>query len=322
MSGSHDFPVLIPRLQVDFSARLAVAEANVLLPALLKQVSLTPVPTIDQELHRLAPTALLQVLRAKGVAGELVFAVPCLLTGKPSLLGYYRLLLGFSQKEFYKAQHYSLFCRLEQEGVIPEAAKGQIEALCRSLIASAAYLVERVPEVSQDILHALTLLTLGSQFRGSYSTSIGQAAIDQTFALIRSIVEPSIQRETPRLLEIRDSAGRLVRVQFASDPDIAIRHVVREAEVNRIAIEIKGGTDYSNIHNRLGEAEKSHQKAKSQGYTQFWTVVNVLGLDEGLARRESPTTTDFFILDQILDPAGVPFRDFRDRVLRELNLPS
>jgi hypothetical protein len=34
------------------------------------------------------------------------------------------------------------------------------------------------------------------------------------------------------------------------------------------AIEIKGGRDYSNIHNRIGEAEKSHQKAEKQGYVE------------------------------------------------------
>jgi hypothetical protein len=32
-----------------------------------------------------------------------------------------------------------------------------------------------------------------------------------------------------------------------------------------VAVEIKGGKDYSNIHNRIGEAEKSHQKAKKEG---------------------------------------------------------
>ena len=44
---------------------------------------------------------------------------------------------------------------------------------------------------------------------------------------------------------------------------------------NRIAIEIKGGTDVSNLHNRLGEAEKSHQNARLLGFTQFWTIINL-----------------------------------------------
>jgi hypothetical protein len=39
-------------------------------------------------------------------------------------------------------------------------------------------------------------------------------------------------------------------------------------------------TDFSNIHNRIGEAEKSHQKARQTGYTEVATGA------EMKARRE------------------------------------
>jgi hypothetical protein len=66
-----------------------------------------------------------------------------------------------------------------------------------------------------------------------------------------------------------------------------------------IAIEVKGGTDFSNIHNRIGEAEKSHQKARAEGYAECWTVVNVDRIDLDMARRESPSTHRFYRLSDL-----------------------
>ena len=65
---------------------------------------------------------------------------------------------------------------------------------------------------------------------------------------------------------------------------------------NVVAIEVKSGTDVSNIHNRIGEAEKSHQKARQRSFTECWTVVNVGRLDMAKARSESPSTDRFYSL--------------------------
>lgn len=74
-------------------------------------------------------------------------------------------------------------------------------------------------------------------------------------------------------------------IQFASDPDIVIRDVIaKNSYRNIIAIEVKGGTDVSNIHNRIGEAEKSHQKARLAGYVECWTIMNVHKLDDAKAK--------------------------------------
>ena len=71
------------------------------------------------------------------------------------------------------------------------------------------------------------------------------------------------------------------------------------------------GTDASNIHNRIGEAEKSHQKARSRGFREFWTIIRV-DVDEVTARRESPTTSHFFHLDRISDRSTAEHQRFRD----------
>jgi hypothetical protein len=43
-----------------------------------------------------------KILAASGVRDEHVFPAPTVLEKKPTLVGYYRLLLGMSQKRFYR----------------------------------------------------------------------------------------------------------------------------------------------------------------------------------------------------------------------------
>jgi hypothetical protein len=81
-----------------------------------------------------------------------------------------------------------------------------------------------------------------------------------------------------------------VLIEFAPDPDIIIREEMSVGNFRElIAIEVKGGSDFSNIHYRIGEAKKSHQKAKAAGYVECWTVVNVGRIDMDMGNRESPT---------------------------------
>ena len=238
------------------------------------------------------------------------------------MLSYYRLLLGFSQKEFHKPP-FSAFSNMESQGILSAKAAFSLESLRLSLCESAWLLVGEMPLISQDILHALTLLTLGSQLRGSYNTLLGQKASKRVFEVIRDIVRPAVLTEDSASIVIRNTAGRSVRIEFAPDPDIAIREQLASGKFNnRIAIEIKGGTDVSNIHNRLGEAEKSHQKARNQGFNQFWTMVNVERLNYDLARRESPTTTAFFSIDRLADRNSPEHDEFRELLQAELGLRS
>ncbi len=107
-----------------------------------------------------------------------------------------------------------------------------------------------------------------------------------------------------------------VLIEFASDPDIIIREEMDKGTYrNIIAIEIKGGTDFSNIHNRIGEAEKSHQKARNAGYHECWTVVNVDRIDLAMARKESPSTNRFYCISKLMTPQNEESRDFRNRII-------
>ena len=82
------------------------------------------------------------------------------------------------------------------------------------------------------------------------------------------------------------ASRRKVIITFSSDPDISIFEQISVNKLkNVVAIEIKGGADKSNIWNRLGEAEKSHQSAKRRGFVEFWTIYNVPSLNLAKARE-------------------------------------
>jgi hypothetical protein len=142
------------------------------------------------------------------------------------------------------------------------------------------------------------------------------AGIIKVFDAISNIVARAATQTSPRVIEIKNAAGRRVFIQFAADPDIRIQEQMTPASLrNIIAIEVKAGLDFSNIHNRIGEAEKSHQKAKADGYVERWTVVNVDRIDMVMARRESPSTDRFYRMSQIDGGSGDEYQDFYNRIV-------
>ncbi|HEX9023776.1 MAG TPA: XcyI family restriction endonuclease [Geobacteraceae bacterium] len=308
-----------PQLQIDFSFALAQIRSLYLQDALLESVEKMDIARIDKELNKLVPKRSLKALARHGLRGELVFPVPSIFAQNPRLLGYYRLLLGFSQKTFYATETgLSGFKAMEDKGVLSKTSEGLLSELCVALIQAAAQLVEGigVERLSRNFLDDLTLLTVGPQFRGGANNKIGTAGIVRVFEIIHSLVRTSAINSNPNQIEIRNAAGRTVLIEFASDPDIIIREEMDKGIYrNIIAIEIKGGTDFSNIHNRIGEAEKSHQKARNAGYHECWTVVNVDRIDLAMARKESPSTNRFYCISKLMAPQNEEYRDFRNRII-------
>jgi hypothetical protein len=205
---------------------------------------------------------------------------------------------------------------------LTDATAGLLKPLCESLTESSWILINGLPDLSEESLRSLTLLTLGPQLRGSRNANLGVEAIQTVFALIKSIVAEKVNNEGESFLEITSAAGRIYRIEFAPDPDIAIRQVLENGlHRNRIAIEVKGGTDFSNIHNRLGEAEKSHQKAKSEGFMQFWTVINVSStIGTSVWKQETPTTNELFYLEQIADVRSREHARFKEYLVSEIGI--
>jgi hypothetical protein len=103
-----------PELQINFSKSLQTIREIYLLEALSKTIDTINLSKLDKELNEFVPERYLKLLATSGLRGELMYPVPYLLETNPFLLGYYRLLLGFSQKEFYcTAFGVSVFKKME-----------------------------------------------------------------------------------------------------------------------------------------------------------------------------------------------------------------
>ncbi len=311
------FRIPDPSLQVTFAKTLGQLRKSMLQDALKATVRFLDIPRLDLELARIVPSHSLALLAGWGLRAELFFPAPSILTANPFLLGYYRLLYGYSQKEFYNAATgVGQFKVLEARGILSAKNASAIQGLCLAMAEAGALLLAGLEDVNAAILDDLTLLTLGPQLRGGANVQIGAAGIAAVFGAIREIVSAAIVSATDSQIELRNAAGRRVLIEFAPDPDIIIRSEMNPTTFRHIvAIEVKGGRDHSNIHNRIGEAEKSHQKAKSSGYVECWTIVNVEKIDMAMAKKESPTTNRFYRVSDLIYTTGDNYQDFRDRII-------
>ncbi|RQS27971.1 XcyI family restriction endonuclease [Burkholderia sp. Bp8992] len=315
-----------PDLQIAFAASLREIREHTLQEALRETVRSLSIPDIDNELARFVPKHALAQLASQGLRGEMVFPVPIVLSTTPRLLGYYRLLYGYSQKEFYtSATGYSRLKLMEERGTLSAASAEALPDACSALCDAGALLLTGIgtASVNAALLDDLTLLTLGPQLRGGANVRKGTAGIRTVFNAIHEIVEKSVVNISNTSIEVKNAAGRRVLIEFAADPDIIIREEMRASSFRQlIAIEVKAGSDFSNIHNRVGEAEKSHQKAKASGFAECWTVVNVDKMDLQMARRESPSTNRFYKISDLAKASGDDFQDFHDRIVSLTGIPT
>lgn len=67
-------------------------------------------------------------------------------------------------------------------------------------------------------------------------------------------------------------------------------------------------------------AEKSHQKARKDGFVECWTMIRVADLDLALARRESPSTDRFYNIDAITEADSEELADFRENLCARVGI--
>ncbi len=135
----------IPELQIDFSFALGQIRSVYLQDALSKTLDSIDLPVLDNQLSRYVPQDNLKTLAKRGLRGELVFPVPCMLEANPFLLGYYRLLMGFSQKEFYTTKFgVSSFKSMEVKGTLTDSNKDRLPQLCEGMVGSACALLDGI----------------------------------------------------------------------------------------------------------------------------------------------------------------------------------
>lgn len=309
--------------QVFFHQLLVAARKQWLLDALSDAVSGIDPNELKRQLAEYIPVDVQQTLAAAGIRDEQVFPVPIVLESKPTLIGYYRLLLGVPQKWFYAGgTGMGQFKSMEMRGRLTAMQKARLPEFCRAMTAALSDLARQMsPIITMLDVKELPLLTIGSQFQGSNNTRIGKQAIEDTFLAVVEIVKDHIVEQTNRKLIVKNAAGRDVTIELSSDPDIGISEEFQNQPRKKVAIEVKGGTDRSNAHNRAGEAEKSHQKAKKAGYRDFWTIISKRGLDMQRIEAESPTTNSWFDVSEVLGRQGENWQEFRSRLAGEVGIP-
>jgi len=241
-------------LQITFFCRLKEIRAKYLQQALFKTLDGLDISKIDGELKKYASKAILNKIARFGIRGDVFFPVPSLFIKNPNLLGYYRLLYGLSQKEFSKK--YSRFKSYEENKRNKAMSIDDAMELTILLIPIGEARVAGIDEISKAVAHELQILTLGPQLRGGRNTELGKVATERTFALIKKLVHDYIISSTNTSITIKNSLGRKIEIQFASDPDIVMIESLKSGENKIVSIEIKGGTDYSNAHNRLAHLQQ------------------------------------------------------------------
>jgi len=311
-------PVAVPpsTKQVLMHYRLLAARQTVLHGVVHAAVANIDPDDLAAEISRVAPAEARKILAGAGIRDDEVFMTPSVLRERPSALGYYRLLLGLPQKQSYEAADSGLraFASMERRGTLSAAQDARLEELCIEFNKSMADLVAQLdPTISREDLDQLPVLTLGVQFDGGLRNKIGQDAVEDLFLVIRELVEPFLVAESETSLTLTNASHRKVRVVLASDPDVRIFETIGDDEVLNVAIEMKGGSDASNAHNRAGEAEKSHQKVKNSA-RDFWTVIATKRVDRTKLQTESPTTRHWFNVAEVLARAGDDYEEFKRRL--------
>jgi hypothetical protein len=308
--------------QVRFHQVLLAARKQWFVDALTEALLHLDPNLVKRQISEYVPADVQSLVAAAGLRDEHLFPVPAVVEAKPTLVGYYRLLLGASQKSFYGASTGMVrFKSMEESGTISPRAKGHIADFCRSMVLEISELIRQIPSLSERDLRELPLLTYGAQLQGSNNTQIGKSAMRGVSLAVKEVVEAFLVEFSERELTIRNSAGRTVMIAFSHDPDIRIQEEVGDHVHHRVAIEVKGGTDVSNAHNRAGEAEKSHRKAKTMGFPEFWTIISTRGLNISRLQEESPTTNRWFDAAQILGRDGNDWQDFRHRLAGACGIP-
>jgi len=320
--GNRSFKPPSASRQVGFHQLLVVARKKYLVDALSEALGTIEQAKIKEQIAQYVPSDVQKLLAGSGLRDEYVFPVPSVIRAKPALVGYYRLLLGAPQKAFYKGSTaMGLFKSMEEMGTMSAKQERHVPDFCEAMARPLAELVRQIPNFDERDLRELPLLTFGSQLQGSNNTKIGRKAMQEVFVAVTEILESHVSKKEVHRLTVKNAAGRDVFVTLAHDPDVSIQEQVENRTHSKVAIEIKGGTDVSNAHNRAGEAEKSHLKAKQKGFKDFWTVISKTGLEMSKLRQESQTTTEWFDVTELLARSGRDWEDFRQRIAGAVGVP-
>lgn len=151
-------PSLDPSLQIKFSKSLDLIRELYLDDALRKTIESADLKMIEKELHSVLDENILKKVASFGIRGEMFFPTKSLLLKNPKLLGYYRLLYGFSQKELYSKSGLGRFKRMEEDGSIGKLSPADIADFIKVLCAAGSKLAKTCQKISIQLVNELQLL--------------------------------------------------------------------------------------------------------------------------------------------------------------------
>lgn len=182
---------LSPSRQVIFHQMLVAARKTALMDALSEALGVIDPTLLKKQISRYVPKDAQRLLAAAGIRDEHIFPVPAILEQRPTLVGYYRLLLGISQKRFYrKGTAMGPFKGMESRGLFNPQKRPDIESFCSTMGEHLAELVRQIsPKITARDVSELPLLTLGAQLYGSNNNAIGKKATLEVFVSVTEIVK-------------------------------------------------------------------------------------------------------------------------------------
>src|SRR5438477_10830871 len=189
---------------------LVAARKSVLMDALSEARAQVDPNITKKQILVYVPVGAQKVLAAAGIRDEHVFPVPAVLEKKPTLIGYYRLLLGTSQKRFYrKGTDMGPFKSMETCGLFNPKKRPDLERFCVVMAENLAELVCQIsPKITSRDISELPLLTLGAQLYGSNNNAIGKQATLHVFLSVVEIVKKFIVSQDGTKIIVHNASKR------------------------------------------------------------------------------------------------------------------
>ncbi len=215
---------LSPSRQVIFHQMLVAARKTTLMDALSETLGQIDPSALKKQISRFVPKDAQRILAGAGIRDEHVFPVPAVLERQPALVGYYRLLLGISQKRFYrKGTGMGPYKNMESRGILGRS-RPDLDAFCSVMALHLSELVRQIsPRITARDISELPLLTLGAQLYGSNNNAIGKKATLDVFLSVSEIVKDFVVDHGARKISVVNASKRKVFLTLAADPDIRIQ---------------------------------------------------------------------------------------------------
>jgi len=120
--------------QLGFHQLLVSARKKYFMDALTEALSALDQNKVKNQITDYVPDDVQRLLAAAGLRDEYVFPVPIIIEARPTLIGYFRLLLGAPQKTFYKgATGMGLFKSMEEMGTLSRKQQFHIPDYCKAM---------------------------------------------------------------------------------------------------------------------------------------------------------------------------------------------